>query len=472
MNISKRSLLKRRAPIFSTFQAGIDGLLVIGLTYTLSLLFFDFLPISYFVFSLVLMATMGVVYDRFGIYRHNGNIYDKAILLGKAWAISFSILMAIAFLSNTLELFSRSFLVIFFICGFIAQILNHVLSRYLFSLLRPTQVRAHALLIGTGTFANHLYQRINHNPWLSDMIIGAVEVPSGVAQSEETEKFRNDENPPILGGLDDMSQLLKRHDIRSVYIAVPMECCPSIESIYFSLLDKNVNVHWAPNIFTLNLLNHSVTELAGIPLINLSETPLAGTNLVWKALEDKVLSMLALALASPVMLLAAVAIKLDTPGPIFFKQSRTGWDGRNFAIWKFRTMRVHEPEEGVIKQATKEDPRITRVGRFLRQSSIDELPQLLNVLQGSMSMVGPRPHAISHNEHYSKQIKVYLARHRIKPGITGLAQVRGFRGETKELEQMRKRVESDLEYINNWSIMLDITILFRTVLVLFSKNAY
>ena len=472
MHPSKRPLLKRRSPIFSTFQAGLDGLLVVGLTYGLSLLLFGFLPAIYLVFCLVLLATMGVVYDRFGIYRHHGNFFVKAILLGKAWTISFAILIAIAFLSKESELFSRLFLAAFFIGGFVSQILNHVLSRYIFSLLRPTQDRAHALLIGTGDLANYLYQRINRNPWLRDTIIGAVEVPTDAAHSEETEKSGNDEHPPILGDLNDVSQLLKRHNVRTVYIAVPMERSPLIESIYFSLLDKNVDVHWAPNIFALNLLNHSVTEIAGVPIITLSETPLVGTSLVWKALEDKTLSLLALALVSPIMLLAALAIKLDTPGPIFFKQSRTGWDGKNFEIWKFRSMRVHGLEEGVIKQASKDDPRFTRIGRFLRRTSIDELPQLLNVLQGSMSLVGPRPHAISHNELYSKRIAVYLARHRIKPGITGLAQVRGFRGETKELDQMRKRVESDLEYINNWSVMLDFSILVRTVIVLFSKNAY
>lgn len=184
------------------------------------------------------------------------------------------------------------------------------------------------------------------------------------------------------------------------------------------------------------------------------------------------LATLILILVSPIMLFTAVLIKTESPGPVFFRQERTGWDGESFKIWKFRSMRQHKEKDGMVKQATREDPRITRIGRFIRRTSIDELPQLFNVLAGQMSLVGPRPHALQHNEEYSKQIVAYLARHRIKPGITGLAQIRGFRGETKELEQMEKRVKYDLEYINSWSLWLDISILVRTAFSLKNDNAY
>jgi putative colanic acid biosynthesis UDP-glucose lipid carrier transferase len=172
------------------------------------------------------------------------------------------------------------------------------------------------------------------------------------------------------------------------------------------------------------------------------------------------------------MLLTAILIKLESPGSVFFRQERTGWDGKNFKIWKFRSMKMNHELNGVIKQATRDDPRMTRIGRFIRRTSIDELPQLFNVLAGQMSLVGPRPHALQHNQEYSNQIVAYLARHRIKPGITGLAQIRGYRGETKELEQMQNRVKYDLEYINNWSLWLDLTILVRTLFALKSENAY
>jgi putative colanic acid biosynthesis UDP-glucose lipid carrier transferase len=325
-----------------------------------------------------------------------------------------------------------------------------------------------ALIIGIGMLANHLYERINSNPWMPEEVVGAV---SAMENDEETEPS-NQPAMPILGGLVDIKRLIKVHDIQTVYIAVSLDSSPMIQKIYFDLLNLNVNVHWAPNIFALNLLNHSVKELAGIPILTLSETPLIGSHLLIKTVEDRLLATFILILASPVMLLTALLIKFESSGPVFFRQERTGWDGRNFKIWKFRSMKVHDELNGVIKQATQNDPRMTRIGRFIRRTSIDELPQLFNVLAGQMSLVGPRPHAIQHNQEYSKQIVAYLARHRIKPGITGLAQIRGYRGETKELEQMQNRVKYDLEYINNWSLWLDLTILVRTLFALKSENAY
>jgi putative colanic acid biosynthesis UDP-glucose lipid carrier transferase len=215
-----------------------------------------------------------------------------------------------------------------------------------------------------------------------------------------------------------------------------------------------------------------VREIAGIPVLTLSETPLTGTRLLIKSLEDIVLSVLIAILIAPILLMVAVAIKLDSPGPVFFRQKRMGWNGKIFRIWKFRSMHVHQPENGVVQQAQKNDPRITRVGAFIRRTSLDELPQVFNVLAGEMSLVGPRPHAIQHDEEYSRRIADYFARHNIKPGITGLAQVRGYRGETKDIEQMIQRVESDIEYINNWSLGLDLSILLRTTTALTGKNAY
>jgi putative colanic acid biosynthesis UDP-glucose lipid carrier transferase len=172
------------------------------------------------------------------------------------------------------------------------------------------------------------------------------------------------------------------------------------------------------------------------------------------------------------LVIIALLIKLDNPGPVFFRQERTGWNGKTFKIWKFRTMYVHQPEGGVIKQAERGDPRITRVGAILRRFSLDELPQVFNVLTGEMSLVGPRPHAVQHDFEYAQRIAAYFSRHNIKPGITGLAQVRGYRGETREIGQMMRRVESDIEYINNWSVWMDLSILLRTVLAFSGRNAY
>lgn len=186
---------------------------------------------------------------------------------------------------------------------------------------------------------------------------------------------------------------------------------------------------------------------------------------MFKAIEDRVVAAVALILLGPLMLVTAILIKLDSPGPIFFKQSRTGWNGREFPIWKFRSMKVHQPQTDELKQATRDDGRVTRIGRFIRKTSIDELPQLLNVLSGSMSVVGPRPHATQHNS-------AYMARHRIKPGITGLAQINGYRGETDTLDKMKKRVEYDMQYINTWSFWLDLEIMFKTIPALLRNDAF
>jgi len=476
MQLPAKPLLQRRSTTFSTFQATLDGLLIIGLIYGLSLIQFSELPPVYVVFGIIFMATMGIVYDRLGVYRHNGSFTQKSFLLLKAWTITFGILLGLAFLSKTSELFSRQFLLIFFFAGISCQVFAHILSRYTLIKIKSDQNNKHAhsnaLIIGTGQLASYLFSRINQNPWIPEKIVGLVDPQLQIYSAEQNNDHFSTTNLPVLGEISNVIELLDIHDIRTVYFAVPLDSSPIIEKLYFTLLDKNVDIHWAPNIFALNLVNHSVKELAGIPIITLSETPMSGVNLLLKTFEDKLLSIIGILIISPVLLLTALAIKLDSSGPVFFKQDRTGWNGRNFKIWKFRTMYSHQENNDFIMQATINDPRITKVGKFLRRTSIDELPQLFNVLNGTMSLVGPRPHAVSHNSVYSKKIEAYLARHKIKPGITGLAQVRGYRGETTKVDQMAKRVESDLEYINNWSIWLDLVIIIRTFFVIFHKNAY
>jgi len=238
------------------------------------------------------------------------------------------------------------------------------------------------------------------------------------------------------------------------------------------LIDLNVDVVWAPDIIGLHMLSPSVKEVAGIPLYYLSESPMTEGALLSKLLLDKVVAFGALITLSPVMILAALAVKFTSSGPVFFHQERHGLDGKIIHISKFRSMKVHQEQDGEVSQAVKGDSRLTPIGAFLRKSSIDELPQIINVLKGDMSLVGPRPHAVSHNHYYSEKISIYMSRHRILPGMTGLAQVNGCRGETDTLEKMEKRVEYDLTYINNWSVWLDIRIMVKTVYTLFSRNAY
>jgi putative colanic acid biosynthesis UDP-glucose lipid carrier transferase len=215
-----------------------------------------------------------------------------------------------------------------------------------------------------------------------------------------------------------------------------------------------------------------VRELAGVPIITLSESPLIGSAAFVKSLLDYSIAAIAVVVLSPLLLLVALLIKLTSPGPVLFRQQRHGWDGRIITVYKFRSMYVHEEQDGKVTQAHKEDARVTPIGRILRRTSIDELPQLFNVLSGSMSLVGPRPHAVAHNRFYGEKINSYMLRHRVKPGLTGLAQINGFRGETQTVDHMAERVHYDLAYINNWSVWLDFKIMLRTVFVLIGDSVY
>jgi Undecaprenyl-phosphate glucose phosphotransferase len=224
---------------------------------------------------------------------------------------------------------------------------------------------------------------------------------------------------------------------------------------------------------TLSLFEGSVTNLLGVPTINLAASPLPPNALLQKEIFDRVFAAAALIAVSPVMIACALAVKLTSRGPVFFKQRRKGADGRVFSIYKFRSMRMHVEKEGELRQATRNDPRITRVGAFLRRTSLDELPQFFNVLRGDMSVVGPRPHALEHDDLYQKVVSGYIHRYRIKPGITGWAQVNGFRGETDRIEKMEGRVAHDLYYLGNWSFGLDMKIIFATIFKgLRHTNAY
>ncbi|MEW8027988.1 MAG: undecaprenyl-phosphate glucose phosphotransferase [Candidatus Thiodiazotropha sp.] len=463
-----RSLLQRRNNLTTSLQAFLDGLTVVILILALPFALHGQLTTHYIILALVLLGSMSVIYDRMNIYRHHGTMTKKAFKLLKAWSSAFAFLLLLAFVTKYTETYSRTVVLLLFVFGYIAQVSLHFGVRLIQRHMVSQEVNTKALIIGSGALANHLYDRINSNPWMPEEVVGAVSSTG----NDKTTDYSDKSAMPMLGNLEDIKRLINVHEIQTVYIAVSLDSSPMIQQIYFDLLNENVNIHWAPNIYALNLINHSVKELAGIPILTLSETPLIGSHLLIKAIEDRVLALLILILISPIMLITAIMVKAESSGPVFFRQVRTGWDGKNFRILKFRSMRIHAEEDGVVKQATRDDPRITRIGRFIRRTSIDELPQLFNVLAGQMSLVGPRPHALQHNLEYSKRIEAYLARHRIKPGITGLAQIRGFRGETKELKQMEKRVKYDLEYINNWSLWLDLSILLRTPFTLKNDNAY
>ncbi|WP_461482367.1 undecaprenyl-phosphate glucose phosphotransferase [Porticoccus sp.] len=266
---------------------------------------------------------------------------------------------------------------------------------------------------------------------------------------------------------------LNQRPADEVWLDMPLSMGSFIKDIVYELRHSTMDIRFFPDFQDIQLLNHKVSSIVGHYAIDISCTPLSGVNRVVKRLEDLCIGSLICLLITPACLFIALAIRLSSPGPILFKQYRHGRDGRRFKVYKFRSMEVHQESDGSVIQAQLGDPRVTKLGAFLRRTSLDELPQFINVLQGRMSIVGPRPHALVHNEYYKDLVESYMWRHKVKPGITGLAQIRGYRGLTDTLDKMEKRVECDLEYINNWSLWLDLKIILQTLVKgLIHKNAF
>lgn len=277
---------------------------------------------------------------------------------------------------------------------------------------------------------------------------------------------------PMKGKVAPLIELAKEGGIDEVFIALPMVARDRIRHYLDELSDSTVDTYLVPDLYTYNLNVSQLKRIGGVQTFSIFSSPFDGMGKVIKRIEDIVIGSMIALLISPVLIAVAVGVKLSSPGPVLFKQDRYGLGGKKIKVWKFRSMKVME-NDAVVTQATKNDPRVTKFGAFIRRTSLDELPQFLNVLQGSMSIVGPRPHAVAHNEQYRKIVDNYMIRHKIKPGITGWAQINGYRGETETVDKMEKRVRYDIQYMQNWSLWLDIKIIFLTVFKGFvSETAY
>jgi len=277
---------------------------------------------------------------------------------------------------------------------------------------------------------------------------------------------------PLLGKTEDLTQYVREHGTKMIFISQPISAQPRIRKLIDELQDTTASVYFLPDVYIFDLMQARFDNVGGMPVIAICETPFMGLNSTIKRASDIVLATLILLLLSPLMLVVALAVKLSSPGPIIFRQRRYGLYGDEIMVYKFRSMTVME-NGGAVTQAQRNDSRVTKIGGFLRRTSLDELPQFINVLQGRMSIVGPRPHAVAHNEQYRKLIKGYMLRHKVKPGITGWAQVNGLRGETATLDKMEARIQYDLDYLRNWSLWLDLWIVLKTVkVVLTRENAF
>jgi putative colanic acid biosysnthesis UDP-glucose lipid carrier transferase len=295
---------------------------------------------------------------------------------------------------------------------------------------------------------------------------------AGYFDDRTDERVDSEAAPRRLGTLKDAAPYIRKNAIHEVYITLPLGSQPRIVELLEQVQGTTASVFFVPDVFGISIIQGRLHDMNGMPVVGICETPFTGTNDLVKRISDIVLASLILVLISPLLLAIAVGVKLSSPGPIIFRQRRNGLDGEEIIVYKFRSMRAMD-DGPTVKQATRGDARITAFGAFLRRTSMDELPQFINVLQGRMSIVGPRPHAVAHNELYRQLIKAYMVRHKVKPGITGWAQVHGHRGETNTVDKMQARVEYDLEYLRNWSLGLDLQIIARTIIVVLrGSNAY
>lgn len=388
---------------------------------------------------------------------------DRRIVV--SWLLVAGILLLLGFATKLSQVYSRRVILTWFACApfavnAAAELVGRALAQYLRERGRPRL----KVIVGANATACDLYEAIGGDPYRG-VVLGYFDDRNDLRDSRRCPGER-------LGAIEDVANYVKRHCVHVVYITLPYARDPRIVGLLQGLHDTTASVYLVPGAPLRELIQARVDLVGGIPAIGVCETPFYGANAVLKRCSDVAIATCALLVCGPLMAAIALAVRLTSPGPVLFKQRRYGLDGGEIVIYKFRTMRVCEDGERVL-QAKRGDPRVTRFGALLRRMSLDELPQLFNVLQGRMSIVGPRPHAVAHNEQYRRLIEGYMLRHKARPGITGWAQINGYRGETADIEMMRKRVEFDLDYLKHWSLSLDLWIILRTVAVVFNdQRAY
>jgi len=416
-----------------------------------------------FIISFVLFHFAGLY--QFEAIMHPNNYWDKLIV---AFAISFFLLLAIAFSLKVSATYSRIWMSAFAMTAGSSIIVARLCLYMLFKRLLDLGIFVrNVVILGGGDKAQRLLDHIIQNGPGFVSVVGIFDIKASLS-GEKISDY------PILGGLNELEAFVRARKVDDVIIALPFSTGDELVSIVGKIRQLPVNIYYSSDLIGHQLTFHPApSHYQNLPIVEIVDKPISDWNIALKLIEDIVLTIFILILFAPVMLLVAVAIKLESPGPILFRQKRLGFNNRVFEVYKFRSMRHTGRAEKVTLQATQNDQRVTRVGKIIRRLSFDELPQLFNVLNGTMSLVGPRPHAIDHNQLYSKKIGGYFARHRVKPGITGWAQINGLRGQTEDLKKMEARVDCDIYYADNWSLIFDLRILFVTIFICITgKNAY
>jgi putative colanic acid biosynthesis UDP-glucose lipid carrier transferase len=385
----------------------------------------------------------------------------RDVIMG--WLAIMTLLALAGWASGTLGAFDQRAILAWLVATPPALFAAHrLIPALLPRLLAADGVRRTAVIAGANETGCRLAERIAANPSLGTRVAGYFD-DRGADRADHAGRG------PSLGSLNQLSDYVKAHRVDLIYIALPMASQPRILRLLEELHDTTASIYFAPDVCFFDLVQGRIDTIGGLPVVAVRESPFYGADGLIKRGSDIILASAILVLILPLMLAIAIGVKLSSPGPALFKQRRYGLDGREIVVYKFRSMNVTQ-DGNLIRQATRGDVRVTRFGAFLRTSSLDELPQFINVLQGRMSVVGPRPHAIAHNEMYRKLIRGYMIRHKVKPGITGLAQVNGMRGETSSLDKMQMRIEYDLAYLRNWSLLLDLRIVLKTIVVVLGRQ--
>ena len=423
------------------------------------------------VFVAMVVEMVVISFPLFGIYLswRGRPLIVLLLRLLTAWGLVQALACAFVGLLDGMSALSGQWLMRWTLLTAILLVATRLLG---YSLLQRFRVAGHDVrrvaLVGHGEHFDRLARDFAANGTTGFEVVEVIELQAAQSSEEGSAVGRD------VAQMRSLSNAVVREGIQEVWLAIPITAETLLQRCVETLRDTLVDLRFLPDVNALGWNEHGgVVDLVGLPAISLSPLALSREAITGKEVFDRLFAAFALIALAPLMLGIAVCVKRSSPGPVFFRQRRKGLNGRTFSIYKFRTMRVHAPEQGVVRQATRDDPRITCTGRFLRRTSLDELPQFINVLRGEMSVVGPRPHAIEHDEHYRPLIAGYMDRYRVKPGITGWAQVNGHRGETERVEKMAARVEYDLYYLSHWSFALDLRIVFATILRGFiGKQAY
>ncbi len=423
-------------------------------------------------YLIAILAAMGLAANylqvaRVYVFENLSRLASQFGKIAMAWMGVMASLIALAYFTQTSVAFSRAFALGWLALGFGGLILVRLLLLVQIDRWRRQgRLAMNVAVIGAGemgrAFLKHLADVASHECRIV-----------GVFDDRKDRMPETIEGLRVAGTVDDLIAYCRTNPVDEIVVALPWQASADLQDLIKKLKIVPVDVKLCPDYIGTYMPARGFHAIAGIPMLSVLERPLSGWSLVLKALEDRILAAILLVLLGPLLLVVAALVKFDSPGPALFRQRRYGFANNEITVFKFRTMHHQRADDASVPQATRNDPRVTRIGKFLRRSSLDEFPQLLNVLRGDMSLVGPRPHAVAHNEQYATIIDDYLARHRVKPGMTGWAQVNGLRGETDTPEKMRRRVQFDLHYIDNWSLLFDLKILALTPLAILGKeNAY